>query len=183
MVGIGLRHIIIGLVVLAVATVGWFGFYQKTDKDTAVITTFEECINAGYAVMESYPRKCRDDAGNTFTEHIGNELEVRDLIRLNTPRPNAEIESPLALEGEARGYWFFEAVAPVVLTDWDGLIIAEGFITAEGEWMTEDFVSFSGDLKFVKPDYGERGSLILKKANPSGLSENDNALEIPIYFK
>ncbi len=114
---------------------------------------------------------------------IENELEKGDLIRIDSPRPNQEIESPLIIQGEARGTWFFEGSFPVVLTDWDGLIIAQGYVTAKDEWMTEDFVRFEGTLEFKKPDYSNKGSLILRKDNPSGLPENDDALEIPIIFK
>lgn len=111
-----------------------------------------------------------------------------DLIRLNTPSPNQSISSPLTISGQARGTWFFEASFPVVLTDWDGKIIAEHYATADGEWMTEDFVPFSTELEFDNPyqtgnpDFMRRGTLILKKDNPSGLPENDDALEIPIFF-
>ena len=114
--------------------------------------------------------------------------EKASLIQLTTPVPNGVVGSPLILTGEARGYWFFEASFPVSLTNWDGLIIAEGIATAQGEWMTEDFVPFTAELTFVTPyiegtqEFMKRGTLILKKDNPSGLPENDNALEIPIRF-
>jgi len=144
---------------------------------------FEGCVGAGFAVMESYPRQCSDGT-QTFTEFIGNELEKTDLIRLDTPRPNQEVESPLAVSGEARGYWFFEASFPVVLTDWDGRIIAQGIATAEGEWMTEDFVPFTAILTYASEldSYSNNGTLILKKDNPSGLPEKDDALEIPVLL-
>lgn len=93
------------------------------------------------------------------------------------------ITSPLVLSGKAPGNWFFEASAPVVLTDWDGLIIAEGYVMANGEWMTTDYVPFSGTLTFVKPAYGERGTLIFQKDNPSGESQFDDAAEMTIQFK
>lgn len=112
-----------------------------------------------------------------------------DLIQLTTPVPNGVVaDSPLMLTGQARGYWYFEASFPIVLTNWDGLIIAEGYATADGDWMTEEFVPFTASLEFTnpyeegQPDFMKRGSLILQKDNPSGLPENDNALEIPIYF-
>ncbi len=111
-----------------------------------------------------------------------------DLIRLDTPVPNGKIESPQTISGQARGYWYFEASFPIVLTNWDGLIIAEGFATAAGDWMTEEFVPFSTQLEFVSPynegdpEFMKRGTLILHKDNPSGLPENDDALEIPILF-
>ncbi len=146
------------------------------------ISNFKECIDAGNPAMESYPRQCRT-GDETFTEYIGNELEKQDMIILNQPRPNQEISSPLVVEGEARGMWFFEADFPVVLTDWDGKIISVGIARAEGDWMTEDFVKFRAELEFEKPEYKNNGSLILRKDNPSDLPENDDALEIPIYFK
>ncbi len=111
-----------------------------------------------------------------------------DLITLVTPVPNGIVDSPLIVTGSARGTWFFEASFPVILTNWDGLIIAEGVATAEGEWMTTDFVPFRATLDFTNPypengqDFMKRGSLILKKDNPSGLPEHDDALEIPVRF-
>ncbi|KKW44760.1 MAG: hypothetical protein UY95_C0018G0005 [Parcubacteria group bacterium GW2011_GWA2_56_7] len=104
------------------------------------------------------------------------------LIRLTNPRPNERISSPLLITGEARGYWFFEATFPVVLTNWDGLIIAQGYATALDEWMTEDFVPFSATLDFDPNQVYPRGALILQKSNPSGLPEHDDAFEIPIFL-
>lgn len=147
-----------------------------------IIESFGDCVSAGYPVMESYPRQCRAD-GEVYVENIGNELEKIDLIRISHPRPNQAIESPLIVEGEAVGNWFFEGDFPVVLTDWDGLIIAEGYAAAQGEWMTDEFVSFRGELEFTKPDVYDYGTLILQKDNPSGLPEHDDALEIPVLFK
>jgi len=153
---------------------------QSTGK---MVTTFEECVAEGNAVMESYPRQCRSVAGQNFTEDIGNILEKMELVRLTAPLPNAVIESPLTVTGEARGTWFFEASFPVVLVDGDGAIIATGIAQADGEWMTEDFVPFTATVTFTRPAYGDRGSLLLRKDNPSGLPEHDDALEIPIRFQ
>lgn len=165
----------------------WLGLDQGVccgwDQSQMAVKDFHSCINAGNPAMESYPRQCRDSEGNLYVENIGNELEKQDLIRLDYPRPNAKISSPLIISGEARGPWFFEGDFPVVLTDWDGLIIAEGYATAEGEWMTEKFVPFTAELKFKKPEYKDNGSLILQKDNPSGLVSLDDSLEIPIYFE
>ena len=154
------------------------------------IDSFADCLAAGNPAMESYPRQCR--AGDkVYIEEIGNELEKAGQIRISSPRPNQEIASPLIMAGEARGTWFFEGDFPVVLTNWDGLIIAEGYAQAQlghdseedTGWMTEDFVQFKAELEFSKPEYNNKGTLILKKDNPSGLPENDDALEIPVFFK
>ncbi|MCX6739453.1 MAG: hypothetical protein NT098_05425 [Candidatus Parcubacteria bacterium] len=114
----------------------------------------------------------------------GGDISKANLIHIQTPVPNQTITSPLVIKGEARGSWFFEASFPVVLTDWDGKIIAHGIARAESDWITNDFVPFTAHVSFTayKNIYSNKGSLILQKDNPSGLPENDNALEIPIVF-
>jgi hypothetical protein len=104
-----------------------------------------------------------------------------DQIKVTKPQPNQLVESPLAIEGEARGTWFFEASFPVELIDANGDIIAAHFAQAQGEWMTEDFVAFKSELIFEKPA-SDTGVLLLKKDNPSGLPENDAKIEIPVRF-
>ncbi len=120
-----------------------------------------------------------------FGAHSGVPITPKsDLIRISTPRPNQTISSPLTIAGEARGNWYFEASFPVVLTDWDGKIIAQGIAQAKSDWMTTDFVPFEATLTFTvdKNAYSNKGSLILRKDNPSGLPQNDDALEIPIVI-
>ena len=170
---------ILAIIIGAAGIVFWGQF---SPQDAPVVTNFEECTATGNPVMESYPRQCRA-GGKTFVENIGNELEKMELIRLDTPRPNQTVTSPLMITGEARGTWFFEGDFPVVLTDWDGRIIGEGFATALGEWMTEEFVPFSAVLEFEFPEYKNNGTLILRKDNPTGLPENDDALEIPVFLE
>ncbi|MEK7635345.1 MAG: Gmad2 immunoglobulin-like domain-containing protein [Patescibacteria group bacterium] len=175
--------LIVLLIVIIAGLVVWFSRMGKT-KQTATVTNFEECVAAGNPVMESYPRQCRD-GDNNFTENIGNELDKSDLIRLDTPRPNQVVKSPLTISGQARGVWFFEASFPVFLVDWDGRIIAQGIATAEEDWMTENFVPFTAILEFTPDEnvYSNRGALILRKDNPSGLPEHDDALEIPVLIE
>ena len=125
------------------------------------------------------------DVPDDVQAHIDSKA---DLITLANPVPNGIVESPLTLSGKARGYWFFEASFPIVLTDWDGLIIAESYATANGDWMTEDYVPFTAIVDFKNPytegasDFMKKGTLILQKDNPSGLPENDNSLEISVRF-
>lgn len=110
--------------------------------------------------------------------------EIGDVpVFITSPLPESIIESPLEISGSAPGYWFFEGDAPVLLTNWDGLIIAEGYITAQGNWMTEGMVEFSGSLQFDIPEYGDNGFLILQRDNPSGLPANDDAVEYQVFFK
>ncbi len=117
---------------------------------------------------------------------IANHIkEKNDKIVLESPLPLSKITSPVTIKGKARGFWFFEASFPIYIVNWDGLIIGEGIATADGEWMTTDFVPFTASINFNldKNTYSNKGALILKKDNPSGLPENDDALEIPVVLE
>ncbi len=122
------------------------------------------------------------EVGAGVEELPAEEPPSATAIILTTPQEEETISSPVEIRGQARGSWFFEATFPVILTNWDGLIIAEGYATAEGDWMTENFVPFTAELEFEPQPVSNRGSLILQKANPSGLPENDEALEITVYL-
>lgn len=131
-----------------------------------------------------------------------------NLIRVRTIRPGDTVQSPLAVEGEALGTWFFEASFPVRLIDGNDKEIAVTPAQAQGEWMTQenlqdfpapsvneglsgvkpttegrtqDFVPFRALLTFAPPQTAE-GTLILEKNNPSGLPENADELRIPVRF-
>ena len=156
----------------------------------APVTSFGECVRAGNAILESYPAMCVSKEGKTFTQDIGNELEKRGLIRLAVPRPNERVASPLVVAGEARGVWFFEGSFPVAIFDDSGNEIASGIATAGSDpnnprgakWMTEEFVPFSAEVQFDAKG-AKSGFVVLKKDNPSGLPEHDDALRIPVTFE
>jgi len=105
-----------------------------------------------------------------------------DRIELRTPLPDAIIQSPLTLEGRARGSWFFEASFPVYLLDAGGDTIAVIPATAQGQWMTQEFVPFKATLSFTPPA-STTGTLVLAKDNPSGLPEHAAELRVPIRFR
>jgi hypothetical protein len=146
----------------------------------STVSNFEECAASGQPIMESYPRQCAH-AGKTYTEDIGNILDKQDLIQVANVTPNPISFSPLTVEGQARGTWFFEACFPITIEDANRNQIGIGIATATDNWMTEDFVPFTAEVYFDTPATS-RGTLILHKDNPSGLPENDNTLEIPVIF-
>lgn len=170
------------IVIILGGTVVYFTISKQDEAVVPSVNNFEECISAGYPVMESYSRQCRMPDGKTFTEYIGNELEKLDLIKIDNPRPNQTIESPLFIKGEARGFWFFEADFPVKLFDDNGFLLGVISAQALGDWMTEDFVAFDATLPFAVPST-QRGKLVLEKDNPSGLPEHADELIAPVYFK
>ncbi len=105
-----------------------------------------------------------------------------DMIIVDTPLPDAKVTSPITIRGKARGNWFFEGSFPVTLTDWDGKILAEGYATAQDDWMTTEYVPFVSTINYELPTdipY-THGYLILRKDNPSGELQLDDALEFKI---
>ena len=158
------------------------GDYRITFLITAVaITSFLDCIAAGNPALESFPRQCVS-GGETFVEDIGNSDEKQDLIFIATPRPNAGVVNIVDIHGQARGFWFFEGDFPIRLEDTEGILIAEGFGQAVGEWMTEDFVTFVTSIPF-SVDRDTPAVLVFERDNPSDLPENDDELRLPIILK
>ncbi len=148
--------------------------------DASGVTSYATCVEAGFPVMMSYPSQCAA-GGVTYTEDIGNELEMADLITVAEPRPNTTVTSPLVITGEARGTYYFEASFPVFLEDANGNVLATGVAAAGSDWMTEDFVPFTTTLTFFTP-LTPTGTLVLKKENPSGDPIRDAELRIPVNF-
>jgi hypothetical protein len=102
-----------------------------------------------------------------------------NLIQVELPYPGAVTGKEFKIIGKARGYWFFEGSFPVELQTLDGNILGGGVATAEGEWMTEDFVNFTAEMQTPSAFIGP-AILILRKDNPSGLPENDASISFPI---
>ena len=154
--------------------------------NSAEVRDFKSCEEAGGIIVEEYPAYCVFE-GNSYGQEVLDEStssEMDDLIVVEYPEPNESLSSPLEITGEARGYWFFEATFPIVITDWEGLIIGEGYATATDEWMTEEFVSFTATIEFTpNTSVSNQGSIIFQKANASGLPEHDASLEYTIYFE
>lgn len=161
-----MKHSWVVVLAILIGIVGYLLWHQKAEapEETSLENNEQEQI-----------------VTNDVIAHIAAKS---DLIVVESPVPKANVTSPVEVSGIARGYWFFEASFPIIVTDWDGKIIGEGYATAQGDWMTEDFVPFSGTVSFVLPESSpyQRGTIIFKRDNPSGLSENDDALEIPVLF-
>lgn len=179
------NHVAAGLLALAIL-LGLALFFTNREEtnngnNNPSVSNFEECVEAGYPVLESYPPQCKTPDGKTFAQDIGNELDKLDLIRLESPRPNQVVSSPMLIKGEARGNWYFEASFPAKLLDANGNQLAIMPIQAKGEWMTTDFVPFEATMTFPTPTTST-GTLILEKDNASGLPEYDDKLIVPVRF-
>lgn len=169
---------IIGILAVIVIATCLFMAANNTEKTTEVACTTEAFICPdGSAVGRTGPN-C------SFAPCPEPPTAEDDMIVITEPSAGAELTSPIHVTGYARGNWFFEASAPVSVVNWDGLVIGEGYVTTEGDWMTTEFVPFSGTITYTIDPHTpyNRGTIIFKKDNPSGLPEYDDAREIPITF-
>lgn len=166
------------ILILAVVAIAIIFLIPKKQEPQVTATDFESCQAAGGSVTSGEQMTCTMPDGTTFEEEVVPEPEVV----IDTPTYGALVASPLTVSGKAKGFWFFEANIPVTLKDQDGKILAQkGFMTSS-EWMTEDYVPFSGTLEFATPTT-EFGVLIINKDNPSGDPERDASYAIPVRFK
>lgn len=177
-----LNKIILALLVTAVISgisLTVFNFSEPEEGNNYACTLEAKICPDGSAVGRSGP-SC--EFAECPAVEASETLDKSDLIIVTSPQSGELVSSPLAITGKARGYWFFEASFPVMLVDDGGNVVASGVASATDSWMTEEFVGFEAELSFVVPDSMDKGVLILKKDNPSGLPENDDSLEISVVF-
>jgi Immunoglobulin-like domain of bacterial spore germination len=120
-----------------------------------------------------------DDPRNAAVAKPVAPAALHERVVVSFPKVGAAVSRNFTVTGEAPGNWFFEGSAPMMVRDPEGSKIAQGIITAQGDWMTTGLVKFSGDLK-VNLAYSGPAVLVLLKDNPSGLPEHDDSLEISI---
>lgn len=119
--------------------------------------------------------------GPVTTDNNGQDAQPDSEVMIDSPSANAVVSSPLEISGSAPGYWYFEAMMSAELQDADGEVISSGTLTAQSDWMTEELVGFEGSLEFTTD--AEEGNLVIRKANPSGLPENEEEYSIPLQFE
>lgn len=104
-------------------------------------------------------------------------------IIIESPQPNEEIISPVHIQGYVTGEgWIgFEGmVGSVTLQDEKGNIVGTTSLNATTDWMKLP-TSFETTLSF-SPSVSNKGVLIFKNDNPSGLSELAREYNFPILF-
>lgn len=185
------RYSFVFVIIVLLATLAWL-MYNEYAVPTAheVVCTAEAMICPDGSTVGRQGPQCEfTPCPEIIVAPITTSTPVQtvsqnDFIIVDSPLPQRTISSPVTITGTARGTWFFEGSFPVSVVDWDGLIIGEGIAQAQSEWMTEDFVPFIATITYnIQQDAPyDRGAIILKKDNPSGLPEHDDAIEIPITF-
>ena len=81
--------------------------------NSCIMLTPAETTSKETTVKEQESKETSTTAKETETTAKEN---ISDQIKVTKPQPNQMVESPLTIEGEARGTWFFEATFPIKLT-------------------------------------------------------------------
>jgi hypothetical protein len=103
-------------------------------------------------------------------------------IELNNWPNDGVVASPLTVNGKVPGSWSSEGAFPVELLDGNGTRLSDTTAVLQGDWMTDAMVPFTATLPFAPMAEGQSGTLVLRKDNPSGLSENDDSVSIEVRF-
>ncbi len=168
--------------------VSWFIFFspKKVVAPVKEVLSFENCVQAGYPVMESYPRQCKTPDGRTYAEEIVEKITYNnasaDMITIELPTPGAVTGKIFSVIGKARGMWFFEASFPIEVLDTNGKVLVQTVAQAQSDWMTKEFVPYKADIK-IPSSYIGKATLLLKKDNPSGLPEKEASLSVPFTIE
>lgn len=129
-----------------------------------------------YPLLAHAPAVSTQTSVPTYVNASANDIVVA------SPKPGETLGSIIDVSGRARGLWYFEASFPIEVVTSAGAVVGQGIATADGEWMTEEFVPFTATITLTTP-YTGPATLILKKDNPSGESSRDASVSLPIIIQ
>ncbi len=154
------KYILIPLIVALLAVGGWYFFFANPAEAPAPDTT----------------------GNGSETPQATYQNASSDKIVVTTPKPGETVGSVIPVVGSARGGWYFEASFPIFVKDGNGNVIGQSIGTADGEWMTAEFVPFKSFVT-VSSSYKGPAMLVLQNDNPSGKPEFEASISIPIVIE
>ena len=183
-----MNKLLLAIFLLILIPVFGFLFYQSQFVVTPInnpdLNDQDVIPEPDMVACTSEAKLCFDGSG---VGRVGPKCEfekcpLEDQIFVTEPYAYSLVTKEVRLKGKAVGSWFFEGSLPISLESEDGMVLATGTASAQGEWMTPNFVPFTAVLVFDEPKEA-LGYLVIKKSNPSGLSENDEEIRMPLMLK
>lgn len=150
-----IKYLIFGLILICIALI--FNFFGKKDNSKE-ISVPENILQITYINADE------------------------DKIKVELPTPGAVTGKDFSVIGVARGMWYFEATFPIDVLDKNGNKLVQTYASAEGEWMTENFVPFKSEIKIPETYIGP-ATLVLHRSNASGLPEHDASISFPFIIE
>ncbi len=181
-----MKKFIISILALAIVVGGFIFFYKKAGSPIVLdVKSFEDCLDAGYPVLESFPRQCKTPDGRTFAEEVVPPITYnntsKEKIVVDMPTPGSVTGKEFEVRGKAAG-WYFEGSFPAKVLDKNGKVLWQGPAQAQGDWMTAEFVPFKFLVK-VPENYIGPATLVLEKDNPSGEAKFDASISFPFTIE
>lgn len=122
-------------------------------------------------------------ATSTNDVKVVSNKPLSSKVTVSSPGPGGTVDKAFTVTGKAPGPWFFEAQFPLQVRDSDDNVIGHGTATTSGDWQSDAIIPFSASVTIDEPTYKGTARLILMRDNPSGLPENDDAIEFPIVIR
>lgn len=155
----------ITLLIMAVA--GWSWYYTNYVQESENVST---SVLGNNGEDEDEDRK----SPQTYSSTEGAKIQITSLEL--APQDNT-----LSIEGSAPSDWVFEDTFPLELRAHGGRQpLTESFAQSTNETTEGEQIEFRGDIEFESQPEGGEGVLILRRANPSAMAENDDEVEIPL---
>jgi hypothetical protein len=110
--------------------------------------------------------------------------QASEMIKVVSPKVGDSLDATngFTVTGEAKGNWFFEATAPVTVFDKNGSVLAKTYVTAQGEWMTTNFVPFKGTISPFLTIGAREGYIEFENSNPSDNEGFRRSLRVNVTF-
>lgn len=103
-------------------------------------------------------------------------------VKLIWPETDTRVTSPLTVMGMVPGNWSQEASFTVKLKNSKGDVVAQSAAQLHGNQMSESLQPFTANLTFSNATESGTGTLVIERANASGLPENNDSINIPVSF-
>ncbi len=108
------------------------------------------------------------------------ETKKGAAFTLTSPLPNSTVDCKFQIVGDMPSEWFFEGTFPYEIRV-GGELVHEGNVQTEDDWTEKSILHFVADVDCKDKCTGD-GEIVLKNANPSGLTKNDDSYTIPVKF-
>jgi|GEM_PF-5432867 len=142
--------------------------------NSGIIFTKEEEKEEKQTIKREAEQTAKSEKTAAKAKETKNEnINEQSVFRVDQPKPNETIESPVTVSGEAR-----EANSTVTIRLRDN----SGNILAESETLTDSKGKFNISLQFEKPAEQKQGKLEVFVRNAPGGS-SANTVVIPVAFK
>lgn len=171
-------EVLITVVLVSAAATGVYFFQQSTIDD---LKAKNKTLTSDIQKLKDNTKTPEASSSTKQTTSTTYKSEKGVSVTVTAPASGSKVTSPLTVTGSVPGSWSFEAQFSVRLIDAQGNLLADSPAKLQGDWMTDKMVPFTATLQFGQ-GASQNGTLVLLKANPSGLDENNDSVVIPVTF-